>query len=342
MLVSPRTVGNPMNKPTDRDPSAGQLRIGVGFGARRLVSDGAEFAAVVDACEALGFDSLWLGERVTTDMLDPFVGLAVAAGRTKRLRLGASMAVFPGRQPALLAQQLATLDLLSRGRLLPVLGVGSQEIAEQQAFGVRRDERGALLEEGLPLLRRFLAGERVTHRGRFHQFDAVTVGPHPHSVAMDLWMSGTSELALRRAGRLADGWLGSLLSSAETRRARRVVQRAASAAGRCVGPDRFGVMLFLATGEVPAELAAALTRHRPDLPQRMLVADGLDRLAELVAEHAAGGLTRFVVLPAARPADWDSWLSDLAPLAAALQHQPRLAPMFELPRQRPAVAVAAG
>src|SRR5204862_442135 len=79
---------------------------------------------LVDALERLGFDSLWLSERITGPAPDPLVGLAVAAGRTRKLKLGTSVMVLPGRNPALVAAEWATLDRLSGGRTLPAFGLG--------------------------------------------------------------------------------------------------------------------------------------------------------------------------------------------------------------------------
>src|ERR1043165_6312035 len=99
-----------------------KIRIGYGLGAQRaLTAD--RFNETVDALEELRFDSLWLSERVSGDAPDPIIGLSVAAGRTKKLKLGTSVQVLPGRNPALLAKELASLDVLSGGRRPPRLRV---------------------------------------------------------------------------------------------------------------------------------------------------------------------------------------------------------------------------
>src|SRR3546814_12751266 len=98
---------------------------------------------MVDALEDLRFDSLWLSERVTGDSPDPVVALAVAAGRTQRLKLGFSVLVLPGRNPMLLAKELATPDRLPAGRLLPQFGLGPVGPGEPQASGGGRRARSA-------------------------------------------------------------------------------------------------------------------------------------------------------------------------------------------------------
>ena len=145
-----------------------KVRIGYGLGTRAS-SDPDRFEALVTGLEARRFDSLWLSERVTGDCPDPIVGLGVAAGLTTKIKFGFSVLVVPGRNPMLLAKELATLDRLSRGRLLPAFGLGAPDPGEHQAFGVERGERAKLFNEALPLLRRFWDGETVDHEGdAFH------------------------------------------------------------------------------------------------------------------------------------------------------------------------------
>ena len=121
-----------------------KIRVGYGFGVRTSLND-AGFATVVDALESLRFDSLWLSERIGGEAPDPLVAMSFAAGRTTRLKFGMSVMVLPGRNPVVLAKELATLDRLSGGRLLPAFGLGVADPHEQQAFGVARDERAKQL-----------------------------------------------------------------------------------------------------------------------------------------------------------------------------------------------------
>src|SRR5688500_302352 len=117
-----------------------KIRIGLGLGTRAS-SDGPRFAALIDGLERLGFDSLWLSERLTGACPDPLTGLSVAAGRTTRLELGTGVQVLPGRNPLVVAKMWATLDALSGGRTLPAFGLGVADPSEQAAFGVDRSER---------------------------------------------------------------------------------------------------------------------------------------------------------------------------------------------------------
>src|SRR6188472_4166627 len=111
-----------------------KVRVGYGLGVRTPTVDGDRLGDLVDALEDLRFDSLWLSERLGGDCPDPMVGLAFAAARSRRLKLGTSVQVLPGRNPFVVAKQWATLDLLSGGRCLPAFGLGVADPREQAAF----------------------------------------------------------------------------------------------------------------------------------------------------------------------------------------------------------------
>jgi probable F420-dependent oxidoreductase len=164
-----------------------KVRIGFGLGTQGLRDDG-DLAKVVDGLEGLGFDSLWLSERVTGTAPDPIVALSFAAGRTTKLKFGTSVLVLPGRNPVLLAKELATLDVLSGGRLLPAFGLGTPDPAEHQAFGVDRGDRAPWFEEALPLMRRLWTEEGVDHDGDRFTYKALTVRPKPLQSPIDVWL----------------------------------------------------------------------------------------------------------------------------------------------------------
>ncbi len=150
------------------------------------------FAVVVDRCEELGFDSLWVSERIGSPAPDPLVALAVAAGRTERMKLGTSVLVLPGRNPVILAKEMASLDVLSGGRFLPGVGLGIADPPEQRAFGVERKERGRRHDEALDLMRKCWTGEVVSHRGDFYSVDDVQVLPVPVQDPLSVWLGGAA------------------------------------------------------------------------------------------------------------------------------------------------------
>src|ERR687892_1721894 len=196
-----------------------KVRIGVGLGTQTLAGDAERFGGVVDALERRGlhfllgwgggFDAVWRGGRLTTAAPDPLIALAVAAGRTERLKLGTSVLVVPGRNPVVLAKELASLDRLSGGRLLPAVGLGAPVPAEHRAFGVERSARAGLFDEAIVLMRRLWTEDDVHHDGEHFHVDGVTLRPRPLQQPIDVWLGGTAPSELRRTGRFGDGWLPS-------------------------------------------------------------------------------------------------------------------------------------
>lgn len=295
------------------------VRIGMAPAASTLTPDA--LGALALGLEREGFDSLWVSERVTGPALDPVVTLAYAAALTSRIKFGTAVMTLPGRSPAVLAKELASLDVLSGGRLLPAFGLGQRHAGEQQAFGVRREERAAIFEEALPLLRRFWAEDEVTHDGPRFRYDALRVRPKPAARGFDVWMGGTSEPELRRTGRLSDGWLAAFTTPAEGERGRRAVQEAAAGAGREIEEEHFGAVVPYRRGPLPPEAEARLARVRRisgPAPLDDVVPD-LDGLAAHLERLVGAGLSKFVLAPLAPPANWDAELADVRDAALHLQ-----------------------
>jgi len=202
-----------------------KVRIAFSLGTGGMNADGSSgFGALVDDLERLGFDSLWLSERITGPAPDPLAAMAFAAGRTTKLKFGTSVLVLPGRNPMLLAKELATIDRLSNGRLLPAVGLGAPDPMEHQAFGVQREERAALFDEMLPLLRRLWTEDAVDHDGPRFQLKAATVLPKPLQQPLDVWLGGIAPSELRRVGRLGVGWLPSLATPDDVAERRPVIE----------------------------------------------------------------------------------------------------------------------
>jgi probable F420-dependent oxidoreductase len=295
-----------------------KVRIGYGLGVRAS-SDPERFAALVDGLERLRFDSLWLSERVTGDCPDPIVGLAMAAGRTQRLKLGFSVLVLPGRNLMVLAKELATLDRLSGGRLLPAFGLGVVDPGEQQAFGVQREERAARFDEALPLLHRFWSGETVDHEGTFHRYEGAVVRPLPKQQPMDIWLGGIAPSELRRCGRLGDGWLPSFCTPDDVRRGIEVIERTAADADRKIDPEHFGALIPYCDGEIPDLVRTAIEARRPGVDVDQVVASSLGGLAEMIERHVEAGGSKFVAIPIVEPPDWDEHLEEAAATLLPLQ-----------------------
>ncbi len=269
------------------------------------------FPRLVDDLERLGFDSFWLPERMLGGSFDPLVGLSHAAARTTRLKLGAYV-VVPGRNPVRLARALANLDRLSGGRLLLIMVLGQPEAAEVMAQDVDKAERGALLEEVIPLLRRLWTGDAVNHHGPRYRLRDARLFPTPVQVPLDLWFGGQRPEALRRAGRLADGWIPGTLTPTEAAVKRRRIEAAAAEAGRTIDPEHFGVNLTYSRGPLSAAAAEQLRRRRPDLDPADLVPQSRAALHARVDEWLTAGFSKFLLRPAVPPVDWTAELEALA------------------------------
>ena len=295
-----------------------KVRIGYGLGVRTTLNDEG-FARVVDALEALRFDSLWLSERIGGSAPDPVVGMAFAAGRTTRLKLGMSVMVLPGRNPVVVAKELATLDRLSAGRLLPAFGLGVADPHEQQAFGVERGERAGWFDEALAVIRACWTEERVTHDGaRFH-YDGLRVEPKPSQSPPDVWLGGFAPSELRRVGRLADGWLPSFLTPDDAAAGRAVIEQVAGEHGRAIEDEHFGALVPYTMDGVPDATLAALAARRPDLEDpSVLIPSGWAALVRTVERFVAVGTSKFVVVPVVEPPDAAAWENHLAEAAEAL------------------------
>ncbi|HXX49211.1 MAG TPA: LLM class flavin-dependent oxidoreductase [Myxococcota bacterium] len=166
------------------------------------------FAQIARA-EALGWDDVWLSEHhfIADGYTPSMLPLACAiAARTRRIQIGTSVLLLPLHDPLRVAEDAATVDVASNGRFQ--LGVaGGYRKGEFSGFGVRAGERAARMEEALPILRRLFAGETVSSAGRFHRYTDVCLTPLPVQRPLPIWMGGFSEPAVKRAARLADGFI---------------------------------------------------------------------------------------------------------------------------------------
>lgn len=305
--------------------NAPKVRIGLGSislgSTDGAAAPGPELADLVDACEAVGADSIWLADQPSGSGIDPLIGLAFAAGRTTKLKLGTGVLILPGRNPMLVAAQLASLVALAPKRILPTFGLRPATRGERGLFPVPDGERAAVFDETLEVVRRLLAEPSVTHHGRFFHLDDASVGPLPPR-PLDLWLGGQAPAGLRRIGRLADGWLGSFLTPDEAAECRRGIEAAAAEAGREIEDDHYGTNIAVVPEETDGATRdaafAALGRRRPDLDARLLVADGWTAAREQVRRFVDVGLSKFVLRPAVPVPSWrgflDRFTQELLPL----------------------------
>jgi probable F420-dependent oxidoreductase len=277
---------------------------GINVGA---CASGQTAAAIAQTAEAVGFESVWTGEHVVlpdpqvppspvppeTPFLDPSVALALVAAHTKRVRLGTGIIILPQRNPLVLAKELASLDVLSAGRLIVGIGVGYLE-PEFRALGAPFADRGAVTDEYLGAMRAIWGQAKPAYRGRFVSFANVQAHPQPvQQPHPPFVIGGRSAPAFRRAVSQGHGWYGFGLDLDATRRALDGLRAAAAETPRPSGlgplqisitPGR-GVGVDLAT----VEKYAALGVHRLILmPSAKLDADGLERYVQTVGRELVG------------------------------------------------------
>jgi probable F420-dependent oxidoreductase len=278
----------------------------------------AVLAELVDGLDACAFDSLWLSEVLTNPGFDPLVGLSWASCRSPRLKLGTTV-LLPGRNLVRFAKQLVTLDVLSDGRLLVTLVPGLATPPERAAVGVPPADRGAIIDEGLPVLRRLWAGEKVSHDGAAGSFSDVTLAPLPVQQPLEVWLGGMAPAALQRCGRLSDGWLPSLCTPAEAAAGRVVIDEAAARLGRSISPEHFGVSIRYTHAPLSAPAAAVISRRRRGRDANEVVPVGMSALRALIERFLEVGFSKFVVGPMEMPTSWTGELELLAGAIGDLQ-----------------------
>jgi probable F420-dependent oxidoreductase len=203
--------------------------------------------------EELGYHGLWSFQRllvgaeqdlapVYQSVLDPLLALAYAAALTSRIRLGVAIINLPYLAPAYLAKQAGTLDVLSRGRADLGLGTGWSE-PEFQATGSDPNPRGRRTEEYLAVLRSLFTDQVAAFEGQIYSLPPSRMAPPPvQPGGPPILLGGTADVALRRAGRLAAGWVSSSRASlADIQRGAQIVRRAAEEAGR--DPDQVRIVV---------------------------------------------------------------------------------------------------
>ena len=276
------------------------------------------FPDYISACEQLGFDTLWLSDVPLGPLGDPLLSLAFAAGHTRRLKLGANVVPL-GRNPWLLARQLAQLDRMSCGRLLLSFVPGLGQPPERAALGHPTGDRWRAVGEILELARRWWAGESVSGSHGPYRFDALALQPLPIQRPLEVWLGGLGSAALERVARSADGWLTAAATPAEAARGRVTICARATELGRAVDPEHFGISIPYAWTEPPAAAVEAVRQRRPDRDVTQILPVGRQALVTLLEAHVEGGISKFVLRSLSDSPDWRAELGWLADIVLPLQ-----------------------
>jgi probable F420-dependent oxidoreductase len=237
------------------------------------------------AAEAAGFDSLWVADHVVLPdppmperpmapdqrLLDPIVALTYLAAHTQRILLGTGVIILPQRQALVLAKQLASLDVLSSGRVVFGLGVGWCE-PEMRSVGASFPDRGRIADEYLAAMRAVWTQPRPSFRGRFVSFEGVQAMPRPvQTPTPRIVVGGRTAPAFRRAVTQGHGWYGFATDVPTTERFVGALRDAAKKHSR---PAELG----------PLEIS--VTPPSPEIPD-----------ARTVEAYAAVGVDRLIIRP---------------------------------------------
>jgi len=197
------------------------MQLNAMFPTRDIGADPAKIRDWAQAAEDLGYGYIEVPDHVfgaaardgwtpTYNEADPFhetfVTLGFLAAVTRTIRLSSGVLIAPQRQTGLIAKQAAEVDLLSSGRLRLGVGVGWNHV-EYEALGAEWKTRGARQAEQIEVLRRLWSEDLVSFDGRFHALRAVNIVPPPVQRPIPIWLGGASDAVLKRAARLADGWM---------------------------------------------------------------------------------------------------------------------------------------
>ena len=262
-------------------------------------------AHLATLAEKLGYESVWAGEHVVLPSprvapspmdpddpaLDPLIALSHVAAVTRNIRLGTGIIILPQRNPLVLAKQLASLDVMSNGRLIFGMGVGYLE-PELRAIGVPVEDRIEMSREYLAAIRSLWYDDAPAYEGKFVRFENIDAHPRPLQRPLPVVMGGAAPAALRRAAEGAEGWYGWWLDESATETAIATLRGYAERAGR----------------EKPLEIS--ITPAGRLTPER-------------VAAYGALGVDRLIVVPPNRPlADVEAFVEGNAPEKVGARRAP--------------------
>jgi probable F420-dependent oxidoreductase len=282
-----------------------------------------EVIAEAQLAEASGFDSCFFGEHHQDKdgfLPSPLIVATAVAAHTSRLRVGTSVILLPLHHPVRVAEDVITLDLVSKGRVILGVGVGYQA-DDFRAFAVPMEHRAALFEEGVEILRKCWAGEPFSVHGKHYALEDVQIRPRPFQrPGPPLWIGASVPAAVRRAGVLADAFVGT--PSTDLASARRLVDTYTAAARDAGRPARVVLMRDAWVARTRAEAEAVYGpevmtayqyywQHRlsefrnipPDTeftlknlaPDRLIVGDPETCVREFRRWHAATGADYFLL-----------------------------------------------
>ena len=187
--------------------------------------------------------------------------MATFAAVTERVRIASDVIILPLRDPVLIAKTIASLDVLSGGRVIFGVGVGGDSPLEYAAMRIPMSERGSRANESLEIIKGLWANERFSYEGRHFSFRDVEISPRPLQPSIPIWVGGGSEAALRRAARYGDGWIAAFSSVSKFGRLSADLRRFLQEEGRRAEGFTLGMYLFANVDDDPARAREAAARY---------------------------------------------------------------------------------
>lgn len=303
------------------------MKIGVSIPNNWGVEDPLRLIDLAVQAENAGFASVWTSEHlINTSYVRARIGdgpyyhplsvLSAIAARTERIALGTSVLVLPFHNPFDLAKYVATIDQISRGRV--ILGVGVGNVAEEfKAVGIPWEQRGALTDETIDILRTLWTRDAAEHQGRVWSFADVHTAPKPfEGRRVPIWIGGMSAAALRRVVRVGDGWHPTAISPADLRdQIDQLTSMVRAQAGETTQLE-IGMRFNIALDHKPLTEAEALS-----------TLDGYDsdRVVQIARSYESAGVTHLILaLNGNDPAILDKTVTALARDVLPLFHKASL------------------
>jgi probable F420-dependent oxidoreductase len=253
-------------------------------------------------CEAMGCQSMWTIDRIAYDNLEPLTVLAAAAGVTQKIRLGTSVLLGNLRHASHVAKIVSTLDFVSNGRVTLGLGFGSRE-SDYKAVEIPFEHRGSRALEQVQLMKRLWSEDSVTFKGKFYNVENLSVGPKPiQKPHPPIWTGGSAEVALKRAGTWADGFICGSSAIPDFPSTWEKIAGYARAAGRDPNRIRKAGLTFMAIHDDQSKAVRAVEdyvmryygRLRADVPNTSLVGSPA-AIAERMDAFLSRGLDTLII-----------------------------------------------
>jgi probable F420-dependent oxidoreductase len=293
------------------------------------VPGGREVAALARGAEAAGFDALEVGDHVQwhAPIFETTTLMATFAAVTERVRIVSDVLVLPLHDPVATAKTIASLDVLSGGRVTLGVGVGGENAAEYAAMRIPRSERGARADESLAIIRGLFEHERFSYSGRHFTIDDVAIAPRPLQPRLPIWVGGISDAALRRAARHGDGWICAFASERKFAALAGDLRSRLAEGGRSADGYTFASFVFVHLDDDQARARKAAAHHveqvyRVDggaLVDRFGAVGPIEVCVERARRYVEAGASHLVLNPLCESAEWPRQLERLATVIARVK-----------------------